>query len=194
MLRFPLNNWKRTTVAVRRGDILEREVAPCCQVRSGYGNSHKNPAGECRRCSGDDRNSIAPPHTAAHWTQRQYGDIFRAGEDATPRFIVVAKTATAGPAGDPVQAQAAGQLYGFLVARNIAPEWELENIVVLQTARRKGLGRRLLEALLDPAPAEQTANQCFSRFASPIVPRALLYEQRRFPKSPVAANPITCNP
>jgi ribosomal-protein-alanine N-acetyltransferase len=87
--------------------------------------------------------------TAAHWTQRQYGDIFRAGEDATPRFIVVAKTATAGPAGDPVQAQAGGQLYGFIVARNISPEWEIENIVVLQKARRKGLGRRLLEVLID---------------------------------------------
>ena len=87
--------------------------------------------------------------TAAHWTQRQYEDMFRAGEDATPRFVVVARTATAEPGGDPVQAPAEGQLYGFIVARNLAPEWEIENIVVLQRARRKGLGRRLLEVLIE---------------------------------------------
>jgi ribosomal-protein-alanine acetyltransferase len=87
--------------------------------------------------------------TCAHWTQQQYEDMFRAGHAATPRFVVAAKAAIAEPTGESVQAQATGQLYGFIVARNIAPEWEIENIVVLQKARRKGLGRRLLEVLID---------------------------------------------
>jgi ribosomal-protein-alanine N-acetyltransferase len=39
-------------------------------------------------------------------------------------------------------------LLGFLVARHLAPEWELENLVVAPTIRRKGLGKRLLDGLL----------------------------------------------
>jgi [ribosomal protein S18]-alanine N-acetyltransferase len=85
----------------------------------------------------------------AHWTQQQYEDMFRARHTATPSFVVVAKAASAEQVGEPVQAQATGQLYGFIVARNIAPEWEIENIVVIQKARRKGLGTRLLEVLID---------------------------------------------
>jgi ribosomal-protein-alanine acetyltransferase len=40
---------------------------------------------------------------------------------------------------------------GFLVARHLAPEWELENIVVSPSARRTGLGARLFDALLTRA-------------------------------------------
>jgi len=42
-------------------------------------------------------------------------------------------------------------LLGFIVALQIAPEWELENIVVSPAALRKGIGKRLLQALLDAA-------------------------------------------
>ena len=37
---------------------------------------------------------------------------------------------------------------GFIVAHRIAPEWELENIVVAADAQRKGVGRSLLRALI----------------------------------------------
>lgn len=36
---------------------------------------------------------------------------------------------------------------GFLVAHHLAPEWELENIVVSSSSQRKGIGRLLLEEL-----------------------------------------------
>jgi len=49
---------------------------------------------------------------------------------------------------------AADALLGFLVARRVASEWELENIVVARSARRRGCGRRLLDALI--AHATQT--------------------------------------
>ena len=51
-------------------------------------------------------------------------------------------------------------ILGFLVAQHLAPEWELENIVVAPTARRKGLGKRLLDALLDAA-RETNSNSVF---------------------------------
>ncbi len=44
-------------------------------------------------------------------------------------------------------------LIGFLVARNVAPEWELENVVVRAEFRGAGIGTQLLEALLTRARA-----------------------------------------
>jgi len=49
------------------------------------------------------------------------------------------------------------KISGFLVARHLAPEWELENIVVAPSARRIGLGSRLLNALL--ANARETDSE-----------------------------------
>jgi [ribosomal protein S18]-alanine N-acetyltransferase len=45
-----------------------------------------------------------------------------------------------------------------LVARHLAPEWELENIVVAPSARRQGLGNRLLNALLAAARETHSAS------------------------------------
>ncbi len=70
---------------------------------------------------------------AAHWTPRQWLDVFR---EATPaRICWIAEDESAGAA-------------GFLVAQYGGPEWELENIAVLPEFQRQGAGRALLTALL----------------------------------------------
>ncbi len=74
---------------------------------------------------------------------------------ATDRWRRIAPTAS-GPGPDAGAAQAPGVL-GFLVAQHIAPEWELENIVVAPAARRTGLGKRLLDALLTQARETNSA-------------------------------------
>jgi len=74
--------------------------------------------------------------TAAHWTLQQYTDSFRDGAAAGRLVLLVEK--------DDV-------LLGFLVAQHIASEWELENIVVSSNERRKGVGTRLMQALMDAA-------------------------------------------
>jgi len=74
--------------------------------------------------------------TAAHWTLQQYTDLFRDGAAASRLVLLVEK--------DDV-------LLGFLVAHHIASEWELENIVVSSNERRKGVGGRLIQALMDAA-------------------------------------------
>jgi len=74
--------------------------------------------------------------TAGHWTAEQYREAFQ--RDGATRLVLIAEgkeTSTV----------------GFLVAQHLVPEWELENIVVAPTARRKGLGKRLLDALLAAA-------------------------------------------
>lgn len=46
---------------------------------------------------------------------------------------------------------------GFLVARALERDWELENVVVSTEARRRGLGRRLIAHLIELAKAQQAA-------------------------------------
>lgn len=71
--------------------------------------------------------------TAAHWSLEQYRTaLFMPG-----RFAFVLE-------GNSV-------VLGFLVARAVDKEWELENIVVTGSAQRRGLGTELLNELLSLA-------------------------------------------
>jgi [ribosomal protein S18]-alanine N-acetyltransferase len=74
--------------------------------------------------------------TAAHWTEQQYRQAFQR-QDSALRFCLVAER------------EAVLGVTGFLVARRIDSEWELENIVVAAQSRRNGLGKRLLQSLLN---------------------------------------------
>ncbi len=69
--------------------------------------------------------------TAAHWSDEQYQALFR----PEPRRLVLVLEE--------------GGVLGFLVARPIGVEWELENIAVAEAARRRGLGAALLGRLLE---------------------------------------------
>ena len=75
------------------------------------------------------------PETA-HWTDQQYLDLFSASGESPVRFTLVAVE------------DCACALVGFLVARHMPPEWELENIVVAPAVRRMGIGKQLMDALL----------------------------------------------
>lgn len=76
-------------------------------------------------------------NTAAHWSEEQYREVFRV-ETSTPRIVLLAHAENCA-------------VLGFLVAQHVAPEWELENIVVSASERRKGIGTKLLGALLESA-------------------------------------------
>jgi len=79
--------------------------------------------------------------TAGHWTEEQYRQALQHGGAA--RLVLIAEDSGAVP-------------IGFLVALHLAPEWELENIVVVPSVRRKGLGKQLLDSLL--AAAHETCS------------------------------------
>jgi ribosomal-protein-alanine N-acetyltransferase len=68
---------------------------------------------------------------------------------------------------------------GFLVAQHLAPEWELENIVVAPAARRKGVGKRLIEWLLEEARGAQSESVFLEVRESNTIARAL-YETTGF--------------
>ena len=91
--------------------------------------------------------------TAGHWTEQQYRQAFQ--PEGPARLLLVAAGASAAEASSSTESglcsvKGSGIL-GFLIAHHLAPEWELENIVVAPAARHRGIGKRLIEALLDAA-------------------------------------------
>ena len=80
--------------------------------------------------------------TAAHWNDDRYRELLSFGE----RLVLVAEEK--GKARGKTIGQPGPAILGFLVARQVAAEWELENIVVAPASRRLGIGKRLLDALV----------------------------------------------
>ena len=74
--------------------------------------------------------------TAGHWSLQRYETLFR--PSSAGRICLVIEEA---------------QLQGFIIARTVGVEWEIENIAIAGKARRHGLGTRLLGELLDLAKA-----------------------------------------
>jgi ribosomal-protein-alanine N-acetyltransferase len=76
--------------------------------------------------------------TAAHWSRAQYEELFR----GSSRVALILEEAS---------------LQGFVIARVVGGEWEIENIAIAGPARRRGLGTRLLGEFLDLARAQNAA-------------------------------------
>lgn len=112
---------------------------------------------------------------AAHWTESHYRDALVAAGGGPERLFLVAS-----PAPDPSTATPEEPaLSGFLVARYLAPEWELENIVVAEDARRRGIGRQLLSALMARA-REANSQFVFLEVRESNLPARALYEKAGF--------------
>jgi ribosomal-protein-alanine N-acetyltransferase len=73
--------------------------------------------------------------SAAHWAEADYAQALE--NVAALRIVLVA--------------QAEGNVVGFLVARLIDREWELENIAVTPQRQRKGIGQALMRVLIEVA-------------------------------------------
>jgi [ribosomal protein S18]-alanine N-acetyltransferase len=110
--------------------------------------------------------------TAAHWTKQQYQLSLQSSDEAFRRLVLVAQPASSG------ETSSAGIL-GFLVARRLGPEWELENIVVSSRFQRGGIGRRLLEQLLSRA-RETGGDALFLEVRESNTTARSLYEQAGF--------------
>ncbi len=80
--------------------------------------------------------------TAAHWSPAAYEALFpQEGQPvAVRRDVVVAETKSA--------------VRGFAVARVVAGEWDIENVVVTGAVRRQGVGRALIQAITAKARSE----------------------------------------
>ena len=109
----------------------------------------------------------------AHWTREQYALMLEShGKDPAARLVLVIESKlvenkviddenkliddenkfiedTHVPPGK--DSRTTSNLLGFLVARHTEPEWEVENIVVAEPVRRRGLGAQLLRDLITRA-------------------------------------------
>jgi ribosomal-protein-alanine N-acetyltransferase len=104
--------------------------------------------------------------TAAHWSREQYDRVF--GEQSPRRVALIIEEAAT--------------LQGFLVAHEVADEWEIENVAVAGAARRRGLGTRLLGEFLKLASGEG-ANAVFLEVRESNHAARLLYEKWSFLES-----------
>ncbi len=66
--------------------------------------------------------------SAAHWTREQYAGLVES------EIVLVAEDG--------------GNISGFVCAKNVAGDWEIENMVVAKQGRRRGVGSGLLDELL----------------------------------------------
>jgi [ribosomal protein S18]-alanine N-acetyltransferase len=76
--------------------------------------------------------------TAAHWTVEQYEVVFRASSLDRLAMLIEEES----------------QVQGFVIARVVGEEWEIENMAIAGPVRRRGLGTRLFGELLDLARAK----------------------------------------
>lgn len=91
--------------------------------------------------------------TGAHWSEQQYENLLATANSQLPaqRLLWVIGTEREEPRDVPNKTQ---EILGFLVAHRIEHEWELENIVVAEAARRKGLGSMLISVFVAHARSE----------------------------------------
>jgi len=73
--------------------------------------------------------------TAAHWSVEQYEALFRASSPDRVALLIEEES----------------HVQGFVIARAVGEEWEIENMAIAGPARRHGLGTRLLGELLELA-------------------------------------------
>src|ERR1700691_1198498 len=73
--------------------------------------------------------------TAAHWSAEQYQAVFSPSQISRIALVIEDEDA----------------IQGFLMARGVGSEGELENIALGESARRRGLGARLLGEFLNTA-------------------------------------------
>jgi ribosomal-protein-alanine N-acetyltransferase len=90
--------------------------------------------------------------TAAHWREAEYRRLFQGGDRSPPRLALIADRDLVEQLRNEVI-----RVVGFLIAHSMGAEWELENVVVADDFRGKGIGTRLIEEFL--ARARQAKSQ-----------------------------------
>jgi [ribosomal protein S18]-alanine N-acetyltransferase len=97
---------------------------------------------------------------AAHWKGSEWDTIFR-----TKRVLIVAENCN--------------QVVGFVIAHDVAGEWELENVAVIEEFRQFGIGGLMMESLVNEAQ-QNHARSIFLEVRESNNPAKRLYERCGF--------------
>jgi ribosomal-protein-alanine acetyltransferase len=87
--------------------------------------------------------------SAGHWSRQQYESLFAETPETSQRLILVVDEHP--ESNTKHSSQVVSHLIAFLVAHRVDNEWELENIVVSEDSRRRGVGKKLLSQFIDHA-------------------------------------------
>ena len=105
---------------------------------------------------------------AGHWSYQSYHEAFE--KESPQRLALIVE--------DDIR-ERANSLQGFLLARINAPECEVENIVVGSGFQRRGLGTKLMQALVD-ASRDLNIESIFLEVRESNLPARMLYEKCGF--------------
>lgn len=132
-----------------------------------------------RKATADDIRAMmdlaAESATAAQWTEQQYRDLISPGANVH-RLAIVAEGSLEQVADSRVPIQG---ILGFLIARLLTSDCELENIAVSPAVRRRGIGRQLLECL-NRAASEANCESVFLEFRESNQTARAFYERVGF--------------
>jgi ribosomal-protein-alanine N-acetyltransferase len=101
---------------------------------------------------------------AAHWTSEQYNKLVESG------VVLVAEE----------EVEKAGKLCGFVCAKAVAGEWEIENVAVSAELLRRGIADELVRELIHRAKNDAAAVLLEVRESN--LPARRLYEKHGFRK------------
>jgi ribosomal-protein-alanine N-acetyltransferase len=102
---------------------------------------------------------------AAHWTSEQYNKLVESG------VVLVAEEAV----------EKAGKLCGFVCAKAVAGEWEIENVAVSAELLRRGIADELVRELIHRAKND-AASAVLLEVRESNLPARRLYEKHGFRK------------
>ena len=135
---------------------------------NGFLASHGFPTTNVRPASAADLRAMLALEksvpTAAHWDESAYTAIFDSAAAERVALVIEDKNQ---------------QLRGFAIARISGNDWELENIVVEESSRRRGSGRILLNTLIAAASLRR-ADRIFLEVRESNVTARGLYEKLGF--------------
>jgi len=77
--------------------------------------------------------------SAAQWNDADYASLFNSSQPALRTALVMEES---------------GAMFGFITARSIGSEWELENIAVAIASRNKRIGKQLADELFKLAQSQ----------------------------------------
>ena len=110
---------------------------------------------------------------AAHWTPEQYHKLVGSG------VVLVAEPAAEHAPAPCKKRKERGTLCGFICARAVAGEWEIENVVVGDEFLRRGIGNELLRELIQSAE-NGAASAILLEVRESNLPARRLYEKNGF--------------
>ena len=105
--------------------------------------------------------------SAAHWTSEQYNNLLGSG------VVLVAEQAAE------ESSKESGKLSGFICAKAVANEWEIENVVVAAAFLQRGVANELLRDLIQHAQ-KRAASAILLEVRESNRPARRLYEKHGF--------------